>query len=93
MAKTVEIARNNLQNLTNEHTITRPKRSLSDAKEYILQLDEDAKFPKIGLLVDRADIKNIALKIGLWSVEEGKKQILISTTFLAIRYFLIKKRC
>ena len=93
MAKTVDIARSNLQNLTSEHTITRPKRSVSDAKEYVLQLDEDAKFPKIGLLVDRADIKNIALKMGLWSVKEGKQQLLISTAFLAVQYFLIKKRC
>ncbi len=93
MAKTVDIARSNLQNLIGEHTTTRYKRSVSDAKEYVLQLDEDAKFPKIGLLVDRADIKNIALKMGLWSVKGGKKQLLIFTTFFAVRYLLIKKRC
>jgi len=92
MAKTVDIARSNLQNLTSESGSTRPKRSVSDAKKYLLQLDEAAKLPKIGLLVDRADIKNIALEMGLWSVKSGKEELLISTTFLAVQYFLIKKR-
>lgn len=93
MAKAVDIARRNLQNLTNNQVKTRNKRSIKSAKEHLLQLDKEISFPKIGLLVDRVDIKNITLKIGLWSTSRYKKQLLISAVFLAAEYFFIKKKC
>lgn len=93
MAKTVDIARNNLKNLTNPQTKTKLNKTVDEAKAYVLQLDEEADFPKIGLLIDRADIINSTLKIGIWSLAKQKKQFFVSAAFLAVQYFLIKKRC
>ncbi|WP_457750069.1 hypothetical protein [Sulfurimonas sp.] len=95
MAKAIDIvtARANLQNLTDKQDEQKIQRTVSEAKKHLLRLEQESNFPKIGLLIDNLDVKNIAVEVTVWSFGKNSKENFMRTLFFMVELLFIKKRC